>query len=206
MNPMMSEAALRLAPTAGPVRHLPSYNDSVSPSAVVAVDILSYATRECALGQVLVARSVKGVCAILLGSGHDELEADLAARFPQATLVASEAAIHDDLAQVIRFVDKPAEGPHLTLDMRGTPFQRRVWEKLRAISVGRTVTYTELARWIGPLVSPRVVAGACGANPIALAIPCHRVVRRNGDLAGYRWGVERKRELIRKEAEGAQHA
>ena len=84
--------------------------------------------------------------------------------------------------------------------MRGTPLHRRVWEKLRAIPVGRTVTYTELGRWISPLTSVRVVAGACAANPIALAIPCHRVVRSDGDLAGYRWGIERKRELIRKEA------
>ena len=106
----------------------------------------------------------------------------------------------DDLAKVIRFVEKPAKGLQLTLDMRGTPFQRRVWEKLRAISVGRTVTYMELARWISPFASPRAVASACAANPIALAIPCHRVVRSNGDLAGYRWGIERKRELIRKEA------
>jgi AraC family transcriptional regulator of adaptative response/methylated-DNA-[protein]-cysteine methyltransferase len=96
-------------------------------------------------------------------------------------------------------VDNPAAGLHLTLDMRGTPLHRRVWEKLRAIPVGRTVTYTELARWISPLTSARVVAGACAANPIALAIPCHRVVRSGRDLAGYRWGIERKRELIRKE-------
>ena len=95
---------------------------------------------------------------------------------------------------------KPSEGLHLTLDMRGTPFQRRVWEKLRAIPVGRTVTYMELARWISPLASPRAVAGACAANPIALAVPCHRVLCSNGELADYRWGIERKRELIRKEA------
>ena len=165
-----------------------------------AVDILTYATGECALGRVLVARSVDGVCAILIGAEHDEVEADLAVRFPQATLIANEAVVHDDLAKVIRSVDNPAAGLHLTLDMRGTPLHRRVWEKLRAIPVGRTVTYTELARWISPLTSARVVAGACAANPIALAIPCHRVVRSDGDLAGYRWGIERKREPIRKEA------
>jgi O-6-methylguanine DNA methyltransferase len=163
------------------------------------VETISYATGECALGQVLVARSVSGVCAILIGADH-ELEADLAARFPQAKLVANEGVVHDDLAKVIRFVDTPAAGLHLMLDMRGTPFQCRVWEKLRAIPVGRTVTYTELARRIGPLTSARAVASACAANPIALAVPCHRVVSRNGDLAGYRWGVERKRELIKREA------
>src|SRR5262245_34772807 len=186
MNLMISET---------PLRHTPE-----ATHADVPVDILSYVTGECALGRVLVARSVNGVCAILIGADHDELEADLAACFPQATLVANEAVVHDDLAKVIRFVDKPAEGFHLTLDMRGTPLQRRVWEKLRAIPVGRTVTYTELARWISPLTSARVVACACAANPIALAIPCHRVVRSDGDLAGYRWGLDRKRELIRKEA------
>jgi AraC family transcriptional regulator, regulatory protein of adaptative response / methylated-DNA-[protein]-cysteine methyltransferase len=164
------------------------------------VDTISYATSRCALGRVLVARSVSGVCAILIGADHAELATDLAARFPQAELVANEAIVHDDLAKVIRFTDRPAEGLHLSLDMRGTPFQRRVWEKLRGIPVGRTVTYTELARWIGPLTSARAVAGACAANCIALAVPCHRVVRSDGALAGYRWDVERKRELIRKEA------
>jgi AraC family transcriptional regulator, regulatory protein of adaptative response / methylated-DNA-[protein]-cysteine methyltransferase len=186
MNLMISETALR--PTSA------ATHDNV------AVDILTYATGECPLGQVLVARSIKGVCAILLGAEHDDLEADLAARFPQATLVANELVVHNDLAKVIRFVDRPAEGLRLMLDMRGTPLQRRVWEKLRVIPVGRVVTYMELARWIGYPASARVVAGACAANPIALAIPCHRVVRTDGDLAGYRWGIERKRELIRREA------
>jgi AraC family transcriptional regulator, regulatory protein of adaptative response / methylated-DNA-[protein]-cysteine methyltransferase len=146
MNLMTSEAAFRPTPAAT--------HDNAG------VDIISHATGECALGQVLVARSVSGVCAILIGAHHGELEADLAARFPDAELVANEVVVHDDMAKVIRFVDRPAEGLHLTLDMRGTPFQRLVWEKLRAIPVGRTVTYTELARWIGPLASPRAVAGA----------------------------------------------
>ena len=182
------------------VSETPLQHSTGTTHADVAVDILSYATGECALGWVLVARSVNGVCAILIGADHDELEADLAARFAQGTLVANEAVVHDDLAKVIGFVDNPAVGLHLTLDMRGTPLHRRVWEKLRAIPVGRTVTYLGLARWISPLTSARVIAGACAANPIALTIPCHRVVRTDGDLAGYRWGFERKRELIRKEA------
>ena len=189
MNLMISETSLQHAAAATGATHVD-----------VTVDILSYAIGECALGRVLLARSANGVCAILIGADHDELEADLVARFPHATLVANEALVHDDLAKVIRFVDKPAEGIHLTLDMHGTPLQRRVWEKLRAIPVGRTVTYMELARWISPLLSARVIAGACAANPIALAIPCHRVIRTNGDLAGYSWGIERKRELIRREA------
>jgi AraC family transcriptional regulator of adaptative response/methylated-DNA-[protein]-cysteine methyltransferase len=186
MNLMISETPLQPAPAA-------THSD-------VTVDILFYASAECALGRMLVARSVNGVCAILIGAVHDELETDLAARFPQATLVANEAVVHADPAKVVRFVEKPTYGLHLTLHMRGTPLQRRVWEKLRTISVGRTVTYMELARWISPLASARVIAGAYAANPIALAIPCHRVVRTNGDLAGYRWGIERKRELIRREA------
>ena len=167
---------------------------------VVPVEVLSYATSRCALGHILVARSAKGVCAILMGDDSAYLEADLAAAFPEAALIANLIAVEEDLAEVLRFLERPADGLHLTLDMRGTPFQRRVWEKLRAISVGRTVTYLELARWISPLAWPRAVARACAANPIALAIPCHRVLRSSGDLSGYRWGVERKRELIEMEA------
>jgi AraC family transcriptional regulator of adaptative response/methylated-DNA-[protein]-cysteine methyltransferase len=186
MTLMISETALRSATSAT--------------NSDVPVDILTYVVGNCALDKVLVARSLKGVCAILLGDSSNELEADLATRFPKATLVASKTIVHDDLEKVIRFVENPAKRLDLRLDMRGTPFQRRVWEKLRAISPGRTVTYMELSRWISPFASPRAVAGACAANPIALAIPCHRVVRSNGELAGYRWGIERKRELIRKEA------
>ena len=186
MNLMIRETASRLA--------------SATMQANDTIDTLSYAIGECALGQVLVARSAKGVCAILIGDDRNELKADLAARFPEATLAANEPVVRDDLAKVIRFVDQPTEGLRLMLDMRGSPLQRRVWEKLRAIPMGRTVTFTELARWISPLATPRVVAGACAANPIALAIPCHRVVRSNGDLADYCWGIERKRELIRREA------
>ena len=166
----------------------------------VPVDVLCYATAECALGQVLIARSQKGVCAILMADTPEELEMDLAACFPQASLVANEAVIRGDLAKVIRFVDEPAGGLKLTLDRRGTPLQRRVWEKLRAIPLGRTATYMEVARWISPFATPLAVAGACAANSIALAIPCHRVVDSNGDLAGYRWGLERRRELLRREA------
>jgi AraC family transcriptional regulator, regulatory protein of adaptative response / methylated-DNA-[protein]-cysteine methyltransferase len=169
-------------------------------SRLMTVDTISYATGESAWGPVLVARSVSGVCAILIGAGHDKLEADLAARFPKAKLVANEAVVPDDLAKVIRFVDKPTERLDLRLDLRGTSFQRRVWETLRTIPVGTTVTYGELARRIGAPNSVRAVAGACASNPIALAVPCHRVVRGSADLAGYRWGVERKRDLINKEA------
>jgi AraC family transcriptional regulator of adaptative response/methylated-DNA-[protein]-cysteine methyltransferase len=173
---------------------------SKTASGLTTVDTISYATGESALGPVLVARSVSGVCAILIGAGKDELVADLATRFPRAKLVVNEDVVRDDLAKVIRFVDKPSEGLDLPLDLRGTPFQRRVWETLLTIPIGTTMTYTELARSIGAPNSVRAVAAACASNPIALAIPCHRVVGNNGDLTGYRWGVERKRELIKKEA------
>jgi O-6-methylguanine DNA methyltransferase len=177
----------------------PRPNMQCNSTATIA-DVLSYAVADSDLGKVLVARSTAGVCSILLGDEAEELRADLAKRFPQSTLVSSEAMVSDDMAKVLRCIAKPSDGLHLTLDMRGTPFHRRVWEKLKAISVGRTVSYMELAKWISPLANARAVAGACAANPITLAIPCHRVVRSNGDLAGYRWGIERKRELIRKEA------
>lgn len=186
MNLMISEAAIRHTPAAS---HLN-----------VAIDVLACATGDSVLGKVLVARSLKGVCAILIGDNQVELETDLAIRFPQAVHVANDNAVRDDLTKVIRFVDSPAEKLQLPLDLRGTPLQRRVWEKMRAISFGRTVTYMELARWVGPLTSAPVIAAACAANPIGLAIPCHRVVRTDGDLGCYCWGIERKRELIRKEA------
>lgn len=163
-------------------------------------ELISYATSKCALGHVLVAGSGKGVCAILMGDDRTYLEADLAAAFHEAALKANLVAVEEDLAKALHFLERPADGLHLTLDMRGAAFQRHVWEKLRAISVGRTVTYTELAHWITPLASPRAVARACAANRIALAIPCHRVVGSGGDLCGYRWGVSRKRQLIEMEA------
>ena len=139
-----------------------------------------------------------GKIAILLDRGHQ-------APIPwvgsaKKDLKAMPDEVQDDLAKVTRFVDKPTEGLDLPLDLRGTPFQRRVWEALRAIPVGTTVTYSELANSIGAPNAVRAVAGACAANPIALAVPCHRVVGSNGNLRGYYWGVERKRELIKKEA------
>jgi methylated-DNA-[protein]-cysteine S-methyltransferase/AraC family transcriptional regulator of adaptative response/methylated-DNA-[protein]-cysteine methyltransferase len=187
MNLMMTKDTLRTAPKRD--------------AAATLTDFLSFIVANSSFGKVLIARSVTGVCAILLGDDGDELVTDLAKRFPQSTLVpGGSAALKGDLAKVLRYIERPAEGLHLTVDMRGTPFQRRVWEKLKAISVGRTISYTELAHLISPLANPRAVANACAANPIALAIPCHRVVRSNGDLAGFRWGLERKRALIQKEA------
>ena len=190
MNLMTSEAALRLLPAVGP--------------ASTATDVLLFGVGDSALGKVLLARSAKGVCAILLGDDVGELEADLANRFPKATLVANEVIIRDDLAKVVRYAEKPSEGLDLALDMRGTPLQRRIWQQICAIPVGKTMSYMHLARLINcvyPLVAARVVANACAANPIALAVPCHRVIRADGKLAGYRWGIERKRDLLQKETE-----
>lgn len=172
-------------------------------AANVPADVLFYATGECVLGKVLVARSVKGVSAILLGDDPQVLASDLAARFPRATLVANEAMVRNDLSKVVRFAANPSERLDLALDMRGTPLQRRIWETIRAIPVGQTKSYMQVGRMINsayPQVAARVVANACAANPLALVIPCHRVVRSDGTLAGYRWGLERKRELIEKEA------
>jgi O-6-methylguanine DNA methyltransferase len=158
-----------------------------------------FSTSESAVGQVLIARSAAGVCAILMGSTAEELETDLAERFSDSKIARNDGKVRADLSKVVRFIEAPKDGLDLTLDTRGTPFQHRVWKALRAIPIGVTVTYTELARRIGESKSVRAVASACAANTIALAIPCHRVVRSNGALSGYRWGVERKRALINKE-------
>jgi len=169
-------------------------------SAVSPTETISYAIGECVLGQVLVARSGAGVCAILIGSDASELEGQLVARFPKAMLTVNESIVRQDLVDVIRFADKPVGGLDLQLDLRGTPFQLRVWGALRGIATGTTMSYSELARELGSPTAARAVAAACAANPIALAVPCHRVVSADGSLAGYRWGVERKRELLKKEA------
>ncbi|WP_342725248.1 methylated-DNA--[protein]-cysteine S-methyltransferase [Bradyrhizobium sp. B097] len=171
--------------------------------ATTTADVLFYATGSCAFGTVLIARSVKGVCAILLGDDTRALEDDLARRFPHSTLVPNQVMVRDDLAKVARYADKPSEGLDLTLDMRGTPIQRRVWNALRSIPLGKTRSYMQVARLINaayPQVTARIVANACAANPLALVIPCHRVIRTDGELAGYCWGLKRKRELLDKEA------
>ena len=169
-----------------------------SKSAAISNEI-AFSIGESALGKVLVARSAIGVCAILIGSDTAELSSDLATRFPDSRLVA-EQQLRDDLSKVMRFIDKPSEGLDLPLDMRhGTPFQRRVWAALLAIPCGARVTYAALAQRIGMPNAARAVASACAANAIALGIPCHRVVRSDGTLSGYRWGVERKRALINRE-------
>ncbi|MDL2398206.1 methylated-DNA--[protein]-cysteine S-methyltransferase [Rhizobium mayense] len=162
---------------------------------------IAYSIGNSALGTILVARSAVGVCAILIGSDDGALTNDLAALFPTSRLIPNEPRLRDDVDKVARFIERPEAGLDLPLDMRrGTPFQRRVWDALRAIPCGAMITYAALARRIGEPNAARAVAGACAANAIALGIPCHRVVRSNGTLSGYRWGIERKRALIEKEA------
>ena len=160
---------------------------------------IRFAVGECSLGSVLVAQSTKGVCAILLGDDPDALVRDLQDRFPRATLVGGDATFEETVARVVGFVDQPARGLDLPLDVRGTAFQQRVWQALRQIPAGSTVTYAEIAERIGAAKSVRAVAQACGANLLAVAIPCHRVVRTDGSLSGYHWGVERKARLLEKE-------
>ncbi|MCJ2132604.1 bifunctional DNA-binding transcriptional regulator/O6-methylguanine-DNA methyltransferase Ada [Methylobacterium sp. J-026] len=156
----------------------------------------------CSLGAILVAATDAGVCAILLGDTPEPLLHDLQDRFPGAEIVGGDPAFEDWMARVIGLVEAPGRGLDLPLDIRGTAFQQRVWEALRRIPVGSTATYAEIARAIGLPAATRAVAGACGANPIAVAIPCHRVVRSDGALSGYRWGVARKRDLLAREAGG----
>jgi len=161
---------------------------------------IRFAIGQCSLGAILVARSERGVCAILLGDDPDALARDLQDRFPQAQLIGGDAGFEQWMAQVVGFVDAPGLGLNLPLDLRGTAFQQRVWQALRAIPPGHTASYTEIAKRIGAPTSARAVAQACGANALAVAIPCHRVVRSDGGLSGYRWGVERKRALLDREA------
>jgi AraC family transcriptional regulator of adaptative response/methylated-DNA-[protein]-cysteine methyltransferase len=160
---------------------------------------IRFAVGECSLGSILVARSAKGVCAILLGDAPDVLVRDLQDRFPHATLIGGDPAFERTVAAVIGFVERPALGLDLPLDVRGTAFQQRVWEALREIPVGATATYSEIARRVGVPHGARAVAQACRANALAVAIPCHRVVRTDGSASGYRWGVERRQTLLEKE-------
>lgn len=155
-----------------------------------------FAIGECSLGSVLVASSVKGVCSMLLGDTPEAVLDDLQGRFPKAELIGNDPDYETLIAQVIRFVDDPRFGFKLPLDIQGTAFQQRVWEALRDIPIGTTVSYGEIAEKIGAPKSFRAVAQACAANNIAVAIPCHRVVRFDGGLSGYRWGVERKSTIL----------
>lgn len=162
--------------------------------------VIRFAVGQCSLGAILVGQSQRGVCAILLGEDPEALVRDLQDQFPKAELIGGDAGFERLVAQVVGFVEAPSIGLNLPLDVRGTAFQERVWQALREIAPGTTATYTQIAERIGAPKAVRAVAQACRANHIAMAIPCHRVVRRDGDIAGYRWGVDRKRELLRREA------
>jgi AraC family transcriptional regulator, regulatory protein of adaptative response / methylated-DNA-[protein]-cysteine methyltransferase len=161
---------------------------------------INFAIAECSLGSILVATSSKGICAILLGDDPNQLTQDLQDKFPNASLLANDERYDRLVAQVIGFIEAPSAGLDLPLDIRGTAFQQRVWQALRNIPAGTTVTYSEIAKQIGSPSAFRAVANACGENSLAVAIPCHRVVRNDGAISGYRWGVERKRSLLLKEA------
>ena len=160
---------------------------------------IRFAIGESWLGPILVASSEKGVCAILLGEDPEELVRDLQDRFPKAELIGGDEDFERLVARVVGFVENPSSGLDLPLDIRGTAFQQRVWEALRQIPAGSTASYAEIAERIGQPKSVRAVAQACGANHLAVAVPCHRVVRTDGALSGYRWGVERKARLLRRE-------
>ena len=160
---------------------------------------IRFAVGQCSLGAILVAQSERGICAILLGDDPHQLVCDLQDQFRRANLIGADAEFEQLIAHVVGFIEAPAIGLDLPLDVRGTAFQERVWQALREIPVGSTASYADIALRIGSPKAVRAVAQACGANSLAVAIPCHRVVRSDGNLSGYRWGVERKRELLERE-------
>jgi len=161
---------------------------------------IRFAISRCALGRMLVAATARGICAIFLGDTDDELLQALHNRFPRAALTPADDMFAATVSQVTMLIDEPGKAFDLPLDIRGTAFQQRVWQALRTIPAGSTISYAALAEQIGAPNAVRAVAGACAANAIAVAIPCHRVVRENGGLSGYRWGVERKRRLLQRES------
>jgi len=161
---------------------------------------IRFAIGQSSLGAILVAQTARGVCAILLGDDPEALLRDLQDRFPKAHLIGGDASFEQTVARVVGFIEAPGIGLSLPLDLRGTAFQLRVWQALRDIPVGQTASYSDVAQRIGAPRSVRAVARACAANPVALAVPCHRVLRIDGGISGYRWGVERKRALLLREA------
>jgi AraC family transcriptional regulator of adaptative response/methylated-DNA-[protein]-cysteine methyltransferase len=161
---------------------------------------IRFAIGACTLGAILVAATPRGVCAILLGDDPEALAHDLERRFPRAQLIGADPEFERLVAQVVGLIEQPRLGTRLPLDIRGTAFQQRVWRALSRIPAGKTASYAEIASRIGAPRAVRAVAQACAANALAVAIPCHRVVRTDGELSGYRWGVERKRALLDREA------
>jgi O-6-methylguanine DNA methyltransferase len=175
--------------------------DTMTRSADTATsEVIAYSVGESTLGKVLVARSAEGVCAILMGSQVEGLVSDVATLFPKGDVVRNDRKLNGDRQKVLRFIETPAEGLDLPLVIHATSFQRRVWEGRVKVPAGAVITYGALAARIGEPKAVRAVANACAANAIALAIPCHRVIRKDGTFSGYRWGEERKRALITREA------
>lgn len=176
------------------------YTDTRTGDSKGTAESIHFAVGECSLGAVVVAATGKRICAILLGDNPDAVIRDLRGRFPEAQPAGDDGEFEPVVARVVDFVEAPARGLDLPLDLRGTEFQRDVWQALREIPVGTTASYTEIAHRIGRPKSVRAVAQACAANALAVVVPCHRAVRSDGTLSGYRWGVERKRALLEKEA------
>lgn len=164
-------------------------------------ETICYRIATCAIGPVAIASAGQGICAILFGEDAEALESDLIARFPTANLQADDGNLVELAARVTRFLDHPQDKPDFPVAPRGTDFQVRVWHALREIGPGSTASYKEVAVRIGAPGAVRAVARACAANPVAVAIPCHRVVRSDGSLSGYRWGAARKRALLEREAQ-----
>jgi len=162
-------------------------------------NVIRFAVGQCSLGAILVAATDKGVCAIEFGDDPEALVRALQDRFPKAQLLGGDEAFERLVAKVVGFVEAPAQGLDLPLDIRGTAFQQRVWKAIRDVPAGATASYRDLAKRLGAPKAVRAVAQACAANDIAVAIPCHRVVRTDGSISGYRWGVARKRALLARE-------
>ena len=162
---------------------------------------IRFALAECSLGSLLVASTAQGVCCVLLGDDPQMLIEDLQQRFAAAELIGADGQYEQTVAQVVSLIEQPRLGLALPLDIQGTAFQQRVWQALQKIPAGQTLSYSELARQMGMPQSARAVASAVAANPIAVAVPCHRVLRNDGSISGYRWGVERKRALLLREAQ-----
>ena len=161
-----------------------------------------FSTGECIFGAVLVARSDRGVCAILLGDDPRALERDLRQRFPEHEVCDAYVGLEPLVSEVVRFLAAPHTRLELALDLRGSALEQRVWNALREIPPGATESYSGVARRLGVETTAKEVGKACAANPLAAAVPCHRVVRKDGSLGGYRWGLRRKRALLERERAG----
>ncbi|HEU5239511.1 MAG TPA: methylated-DNA--[protein]-cysteine S-methyltransferase [Pyrinomonadaceae bacterium] len=177
--------------------------DFTQPRNEAANESIRFATRKSFLGLILVAASEKGICAILLGDNAKHLVAELRSCFSKASLIAGDADFEETLVKVVRAVETPGSKLDLPIDLRGTELQRRVWQALREIPAGATATYKEIAAKIGMSTTAQEVGEACAANALAVVVPCHRVVRTDRSLAGYRWGINRKRALLQKEQEAS---